>query len=75
MSGRDPFESVFPDAEAREAVRVLFGLGFDTVSGHGGNLSAIQSFKAEVLALASLRATVEQLAVLQSKGGTRISNF
>ena len=66
LSGRDLLEPVFPDAKARDAVRALFLLGFNTVSGRGGNLSAIRSLKAGVLDLGSLRAVVEQLAVLRS---------
>lgn len=65
-SGRDLLEPVFPKVEARDAVRALFLLGFDTISGHGGKLSAIRSFDAGVLGLGSLRAAVEQLAVLRS---------
>ena len=71
LSGRDLLEPVFPDAKARDAVRALFLLGFDTVRGRGGKLSAIRSFKAGVLGLSSLRAAVEQLAVLRSTPGTR----
>ncbi len=66
LSGRDFLEPVFPDAKARDAVRALFLLGFDTVSGRGEYLSAIRSLKAGVLDLGSLRAVVEQLGVLRS---------
>jgi hypothetical protein len=65
LSGRDLLEPVFPDPKARDAVRAIFLLGFDTVSGRGENLSAIRSLKAGVLDLGSLRAVVEQLAVLR----------
>ncbi|MFM9969479.1 MAG: hypothetical protein ACKVQK_13915 [Burkholderiales bacterium] len=71
LSGRDLLEPVFPDARARDAVRALFLLGFDTVSGRGANLSAIRSLKAGVQDLGSLRAAVEQLAVLRARPGTR----
>ncbi len=71
LSGRDLLEPVLPDTRARDAVRTLFLLGFDTVSGRGGRLSAIRSIKAGVLDLGSLRAAVEQLAVLRSTPGTR----
>jgi hypothetical protein len=75
LSGRDFLEPVFPDAKARDAVRALFLLGFDTVNGRGENLSAIRNRKTGVLDLGSLRSAVEQLAVIRSTPNRAVATW
>ena len=74
LSGADLLEPVFPDATARDAVRALFLLGFDTVSGGNGSLRAVRTFKAGVLDPGSLGAVVKQLTLLRSTFGTQASS-
>jgi len=70
-SSRDSFgtellEPVFPDATARDMVRALFLLGFDTVDGRAENIRAIRTFEAGLPELGVLRAAVEHLAALST---------
>lgn len=71
LSGHDLVESMFPDVKTREAVRALFGLGFDTIMQMGQELSAIRTFKAEVLHPDALSAAVAQLAVIRAATDVR----
>lgn len=71
LSGGDLVESTFPDAKSREAVRALFGLGFETVAHGRGSLSAIRHFKPAPPEPGALRAVIEQLAVLCAMPGPR----
>lgn len=66
LSGRDLVESMFPDLKSREAVRALFGLGYDTIARRGQVLSATRTFKAEVLRPEALSAAVAQLALIRA---------
>lgn len=66
LAGHDLVESMFADVGTREAVRALFALGFDTVMHVGQELSAIRTFKAELLHPDALRAAVAQLAVIRT---------
>ncbi len=71
LSGHDQVESMFPDVRTREAVRALFGSGFDTIMLSGGNLKAIRTFKAELLHTEALSVAIEQLAVIRAATGVQ----
>lgn len=72
-SGGDLIESMFPDARAREAVREVFLLGFNTVTLNGGSLSAFRAGKAEILHPDALRVLVEHLSVIGATTGVRVA--
>jgi hypothetical protein len=66
LSGRDTVASQFPDPAAQQALRLLFGLGYDAVYARDGKVGAARYFRAELPSVAKLRQAIEQLAVLRS---------
>lgn len=66
---RDYVQAMFSDAQNRDAVRALFALGFDSVELQDGQLTAARSGQAQLLALSTLRAALEQLAALHTTAG------
>lgn len=72
LSGsRECLESLFGEAQARDAVRALFRLGFDSVGLRGGKLSALMLDCPPLLHLDTLRAALEQLAALRTTPGAQ----
>ena len=72
LSGsRECIESLFGEAQARDAVRALFRLGFDSVGLRGGKLSALMQDCPPLLHLDTLRAALEQLAAIRTTPGAQ----
>ena len=69
LSGHDLLESVLSDAKARDTVRALFALGFDTVAVRDETLRAIRTFDAALLDSGSLQGVIERLTALQAALG------
>ncbi len=68
-------ESLFGEAQARDAVRALFRSGFDRVALYGGKLTASKQFCRQLLDLDKLSAAVEQLAVLRATPGAQAASM
>jgi hypothetical protein len=63
---RDYIQALFGDAQNREAVRVLFALGLDSLELNDGELTAIRGRPPQFLELSALRSALEQFAALRT---------
>jgi hypothetical protein len=76
LSGsRECLESLFGKAQARDAVRALFRLGFDSVWLRGGKLSALMPDCTPLFHLDTLRAALEQLTAIRTTPGAQAATM
>lgn len=70
-SSREYVAAMFSDVQNREAVRAIFGLGFDHLELYDGEITASRERHAQLIELKAVGSVLEQLAALRTTPGAQ----